>query len=63
MRTVTCKGWWWTKEKGRREGGLEMVGGDTSSRRSQVAHTGTQGVCTMYYNCSKMWGKTDLYSM
>ena len=40
-----------------------MVGGDTSSRRSQVAHTGTQGVCTMYYNCSKMWGKTDLYSM
>ena len=45
MYTVTCKGWWWAKEKGRGEGGLEMVGGDTSSGGSQVAHTGTQGVC------------------
>ena len=35
-----------------------MVGRDTSSGGSQVAHTGTQGVWTMYYNCREMWGNT-----
>ena len=35
-----------------------MVGRDASSGGSQVAHTGTQGVWIMYYNCSEMWGNT-----